>query len=46
MESEIVDYESFGAKGDGVTDDLPAICRAHDPANSHGLCVRTKPDAT
>ncbi len=46
MESEIVDYESFGAKSDGVTDDLPAICRAHDHANSHGLCVRTKPDAT
>ena len=46
MESESVDYESFGAKGDGVTDDLPAICRTHDHANSHGLCVRTKPDAT
>ena len=46
MESESVDYESFGAKGDGVTDDLPAICRAHDHANSHGLCVRTKPAAT
>lgn len=43
---ESVDYESFGAVGDGVADDLPAICKAHAHANEHGLSVRSKPDAT
>lgn len=42
----MVNYEAFGAKGDGVTDDLQAICDAHEYANTHGLSVRTKPDAT
>ena len=42
----LVTYEAFGATGDGVTDDLPAICAAHDHANAHGLPVRTRPDAT
>ncbi len=41
-----VTYEAFGAVGDGVTDDLPAICAAHAHANAHKLPVRTKPDAT
>src|SRR3954464_10129100 len=41
-----VTYESFGAKGDGVADDLPAIVEAHAFANEHGLPVKTKPDAT
>ncbi len=41
-----VDYEAFGASGDGVTDDLPAICAAHEYANEHGLEVRSRPDAT
>ncbi len=41
-----VDYESFGAIGDGKTDDLPAIVKAHAHANEHGLQVRTKPEAT
>ncbi len=41
-----VDYESFGAAGDGVTDDLPAICQAHAFANARGLPVRSRPDAT
>ena len=41
-----VDYESFGAVGDGVADDLPAICQAHAHANAHGLPVRSRPDAT
>jgi len=44
--SQVVDYESFGAKGDGKTDDLPAICRAHAHANGAGLPVRSRPDAT
>ena len=42
----LVNYEAFGARGDGVTDDMPAICKAHEFANEHGLGVRTKPDAT
>lgn len=41
-----VNYEAFGAVGDGVVDDLPAIVEAHAFANTHGLAVRTKPDAT
>ena len=41
-----VDYETFGAQGDGVADDMPAICKAHDYANAHGLRVRSKADAT
>ena len=41
-----VNYEAFGAKGDGVTDDMAAICEAHGYANAHSLGVRTKPDAT
>ena len=40
-----VDYESFGAKGDGVTEDMPAICAAHEYANERGLPVRARPDA-
>lgn len=43
---EIVTYEDFGAIGDGVHDDLPAICDAHEYANTHGLPVKSKPDAT
>ncbi len=41
-----VTYEAFGACGDGVTDDMPAICKAHEYANARGLSVRTKSDAT
>jgi hypothetical protein len=40
-----VSYEAFGAVGDGVTDDLPAIVEAHAFANTHGLTVRSRPDA-
>jgi hypothetical protein len=43
---ETVTYEDFGAVGDGVQDDLPAICVAHAYANAHGLTVRSRPDAT
>jgi hypothetical protein len=45
-EAKIVTYEAFGAIGDGVNDDLPAICAAHEHANTHGLSVKTKPGAT
>jgi len=45
MEKLFVTYEEFGAKGDGVTDDLAAICAAHAHANLHGRPVRTRPDA-
>jgi hypothetical protein len=41
-----VNYEAFGARGDGVTDDMPAICEAHEYASAHGLGVKTRPDAT
>ena len=44
--THVVEYESFGAQGDGVTDDLPAICAAHQFANARGLPVRSRPDAT
>lgn len=44
--SPFVTYEEFGATGDGVTDDLPAICAAHEHANAHGLPVRSKPGVT
>ncbi|MFT5122891.1 MAG: hypothetical protein ACI97B_001523 [Verrucomicrobiales bacterium] len=42
----VVRYEDFGAKGDGKTDDHPAIIRAHEYANEHGLPVRAKDGAT
>lgn len=41
-----VNYEAFGAIGDGTADDLPAIVAAHAFANTHGLPVKTKPGAT
>ncbi|MGQ9662626.1 MAG: hypothetical protein ACUVWX_09865 [Kiritimatiellia bacterium] len=42
----VVTYESFGARGDGKTDDLPAIVEAHAYANEHRLPVRARDDAT
>ncbi len=41
-----INYEAFGAVGDGVADDLPAIVKAHAFANAHGLSVKTKAGAT
>src|SRR5690606_16821248 len=46
MTDSVVTYEAFGAVGDGVADDLAAICAAHAYANQHGLPVRSRPDAT
>ena len=46
FESNFITYEDFGAIGDGIADDLPAIHTAHEHANLHGLSIRTKPDAT
>ncbi len=40
-----VSYEAFGAIGDGVADDLPAIVEAHAFANAHGLSVQARPVA-
>ena len=35
-----ITYEKYGAKGDGVTDDMPAIVAAHAAANAKGLPVK------
>ncbi len=43
---QYVDYEMFGAKGDGVTDDCDAIKAAHDYANEHQIDIKTNPHAT
>ncbi len=40
-----VNYEDFGAIGDGEADDLEAIIAAHAYANEHNLPVKTKHDA-
>ena len=37
-----VTYEQFGAKGNGVTDDMPAIVAAHAYANEKGLREKKK----
>ncbi len=39
-----VTYEDFGAAGDGVADDMGAICKAHQFANLHNLPVRADPN--
>lgn len=41
-----VSYEDFGAIGDGVHDDMPAIVAAHDYANEKGLPVRANDNAS
>ena len=38
-EKKYVTCDDFGAVGDGVTEDFPAIKAAHDYANEHGLPV-------
>ncbi|MDD2600784.1 MAG: right-handed parallel beta-helix repeat-containing protein [Kiritimatiellae bacterium] len=39
---DIVHYGRFGAVGDGVTDDIEAIVKAHEFANQHGLPVKAE----
>ena len=42
----VVRYSHFGAQGDGKTDDIDAIAKAHDFANEHGLPVEADEGAT
>ena len=42
LSAQTITYEQFGAVGDGVTDDMPAIIAAHDAANEQGLPVRAR----
>ncbi len=44
--TDFVTYEQFGAKGDGRTDDMPAIVKAHEYANENGLSVFASETAT
>lgn len=37
-----ITYEKYGAKGDGVTDDMAAIAAAHEAANEMGLPVKVR----
>lgn len=41
-----VTYKNFGAKGDGKTDDMLSISKAHDFANQHDLKVEIKGEDT
>ncbi len=43
---DVVLYGEFGARGDGVSDDIDAIAKAHEFANQHGLPVRADDEAT
>ena len=43
---EFITYEQFGAIGNGVADDMPAIVKAHEEANKLNLPVRAKEGAT
>jgi len=38
--NEFVNYEDFGAKGDGKADDFEALVKAHEYANQHGRTVK------
>lgn len=42
---DFITYEQFGAVGDGVRDDMPAIVKAHEEAGRRGLPVRAKEGA-
>lgn len=41
-----VSYSGFGAKGDGITDDIDAIAATHAYANAYGLRVKADDGAT
>ena len=41
-----ITYEQFGAVGDGVHDDFPAIVEAHNAANERGLPVKADDEKT
>ncbi len=41
-----ITYEQFGAIGDGVHDDFPAIVEAHEAANEKGLPVKADDEKT
>ena len=43
--ADFLTYEQFGAAGDGITDDMPAIVRTHAEANRLGLPVRARAGA-
>ena len=43
---KIVYYSEFGAVGDGVAEDFPAICKCHEYANANGLKVMADKGAT
>ena len=44
-DKQYASYEDFGAKGDGKTDDMPAIVACHEYANANGLDVIAKDGA-
>ena len=44
-EKDFVCYEEFGAVGDGIHDDMPAIAACHEYANEKRLAVRAKDGA-
>ncbi len=46
MSESYVNYEDFGAIGDGKHDDFDAIAAAHEYANANGLTVRVSSDKT
>ena len=43
--AEYITYEQFGAIGDGKSDDMPAVVKAHEEANRLGLPVRAREGA-
>ena len=46
MTEKFITYEMFGAVGDGMADDMPAIVRAHEEANRLHLPVKAREGAT
>ena len=43
---DVVRYGEFGARGDGVSDDIDAIAKAHEFANRNGLPVKADEGST